>query len=480
MKIRFLGAAESVTGSRTLVSYGNKKILIDAGLFQGAKDSRNLNWYPNINVHKIDMIIVTHAHIDHSGLLPKLWKDGYRGPILCSHATKDLLEIMLLDSAHLQEEDAEFANKTGYSNHIPAVPLYTTEDAKGALTLIKVANTNHWYEIFPNLSIRFNRAGHILGSTFVEMSYKDEEQLKTITFSGDLGNGRSRVIRPPTQLKETDYLILESTYGDRLQPRTGVEEKLKEVVNKVFNRGGILIIPAFTVGRTQEILYYLQKLEKEKQIPEIPTFVDSPMANSANKIYLQHKEEHQLEIEGDKIVPPLCPQCFYAITSVQDSIALINKDIPMIVITASGMLTGGRVMHHLKKRLPEKRNAVLFTGFQAEQTKGALLQQGMKSIRIHHEEIEVNAEIYTLDGLSAHADYQDILDWLDNLIRPPKTIFINHGTLKSAGSLKEKIIAKYNNSVEVIIPRYMEEINLSSPDIELDLGEESVFPYEKK
>lgn len=480
MKIRFLGAAESVTGSRTLVSYGNKKILIDAGLFQGAKDSRNLNWYPNINVHKIDMIIVTHAHIDHSGLLPKLWKDGYRGPILCSHATKDLLEIMLLDSAHLQEEDAEFANKTGYSNHIPAVPLYTTEDAKGALTLIKVANMNHWYEIFPNLSIRFNRAGHILGSTFVEMSYKDEEQLKTITFSGDLGNGRSRVIRPPTQLKETDYLILESTYGDRLQPRTGVEEKLKEVVNKVFNRGGILIIPAFTVGRTQEILYYLQKLEKEKQIPEIPTFVDSPMANSANKIYLQHKEEHQLEIEGDKIVPPLCPQCFYGITSVEDSIALINKDIPMIVITASGMLTGGRVMHHLKKRLPEKRNAVLFTGYQAEQTKGALLQQGLKSIRIHHEEIEVNAEIYTLDGLSAHADYQDILDWLDNLIRPPKTIFINHGTQKSAGALKEKIIEKYNINIEVIIPRYMEEINLSSPDIELDLGEESVYPYDKK
>ena len=458
MKLRFLGAAKSVTGSRTLVSYGNKKILIDAGLFQGPKDSRNLNWYPNINVQKVDMILITHAHIDHSGLIPKLWKDGYRGVILCTEATRDLLEVMLLDSAHLQEEDAEFANKTGYSNHVPALPLYTTEDAKASLELIKTINFNQWKEIFPELSVRFNRAGHILGSAFIEMTYKDGQELKTITFSGDLGNGRSRVIRPPSNLIETDYLVMESTYGDRTQPKNGVEEKLKEIVNKVYERKGILVIPAFTVGRTQEILYYLQKLEKDNLIPEIPTFVDSPMANSANKIYLRHKEEHQLEIEGDKIVPPLCTKSFYGITDVMDSIALINKEDPMIVITASGMLTGGRVMHHLKKRLPHAKNAVLFCGFQAEGTKGALLQQGIKTLRIHHEEIEANAEILTLEGLSAHADYEDIIAWLKNLVRKPKAVFINHGTLKSATALKEKIEKEFG--FKVIIPDYMEEINL--------------------
>ncbi len=458
MKLRFLGAAKTVTGSRNLISFGNRHILIDAGLFQGPKDSRNLNWYPNINVRKLDMVLITHAHIDHSGLLPKLWKDGYRGTILCTEATRDLLEIMLLDSAHLQEEDAEFANRTGYSNHTPAYPLYTTEDAKETLKLIKTVELNNWVEIFSNLSVRFNRAGHILGSAFIEISYNDNVTLKTITFSGDLGNGRSRVIRPPSKLLETDYLVLESTYGDRLQIKEGIEKNLAEIINKVYDRQGVLVIPAFTVGRTQEILYYLSKLEKEKLIPEIPTFVDSPMANSANKIYLRHKEEHQLEIENDKIIPPLCTQCFYGITTVTDSIALINKDDPMIVITASGMLTGGRVMHHLKKRLPNKKNAVLFTGYQAESTKGALLQQGIKTIRIHHEEIEVNAEIYTLQGLSAHADSDDIIEWLKNLVRKPRTIFINHGALKSANALKERI--ENELGIKAIIPDYMEEFNL--------------------
>ncbi len=459
MKIRFLGASKTVTGSRTLLSFGSKKILIDAGLFQGPKDSRELNWYPNINVHKLDMVLITHAHIDHSGLIPKLYKDGYKGPILCSEATKDLLQIMLMDSAHLQEEDAEFANRTGYSNHVPAYPLYTTEDAKASLDLIKAIPMKEWIEIFPQISIRLNRAGHILGSTFIEVRTTDGHNFQTITFSGDLGNGRSHVIRPPTDLKETDYLVLESTYGDRLQPRSGIEEKIEEVVNRVYNRKGILVIPAFTVGRTQEILFYLQKLEKEKRIPEIPTFVDSPMANSANHIYLKHREEHQLVIENDKVVPPLCTQCFYGITKVEDSIALINKNDPMIVITASGMLTGGRVMHHLKKRLPEKKNAVLFIGFQAEATKGALLQSGIKTLRIHHEEINVEAEIVTIDGLSAHADYEDILNWLEDLNSPPKKIFINHGTLKSATALKKKIEERFH--YEVYIPNYMEEIDLS-------------------
>lgn len=458
MKIRFAGAAETVTGSRNIISYGNRHILIDAGLFQGPKDSRNLNWYPNINAKKIDAIILTHAHIDHTGLVPKLYREGFRGKIYCTKATRDLCEIMLLDSAHLQEEDAHFANKAGYSHHIPALPLYTVEDAKNSLELFVTAERDATITIFHGLTARFTRSGHILGSSFVELSFLLDNDYQTITFSGDLGNGRSKIIKPPCFIQETDYLVIESTYGDRLQSRIDPKISLGEIIKDVARKQGVLVIPAFTVGRTQDLLHLIKLLEEENSIPALPVYVDSPMANAANKIFLNHPEEHLLMIENGSLVAPISPSQFTAVTSMEDSKRLMKKDGPMIIITASGMLTGGRVMHHLKERLPDSKNTILFVGFQAINTKGRLLQEGIKTLRIHHEEIPVNAEIKTIEGLSAHADYQDTLDWLAHLRRRPKMIFINHGEKIAAESLKKKIEERFN--FPCYIPRYMEEIEI--------------------
>lgn len=461
MKIRFAGAAETVTGSRNLIHYRNKVFLIDAGLFQGPKESRLLNWNPDFTASKIDAIILTHAHIDHSGLIPKLYKDGFRGPIYCSRSTFDLCKIMLIDSAHLQEEDAKYANASGYSHHAPtALPLYTIEDARESLELFYTIENDIWKTIHDGFSIRLSRSGHILGSTFVEISYEENDTSKKITFSGDLGNGRSQIIRPPVYIEETDYLVIESTYGDRLQPRTDPKIALGEVINKVYGRQGILVIPAFTVGRTQDLLHLIQTLKNDKSIPNVPIYVDSPMANAANKIFLKHIEEHQLVIQNEKVITPISQSDFTAVTDMEDSKRLTAKTDPMIIITASGMLTGGRVMHHLKGRLPDKKNAVLFVGFQALNTKGRLLQEGLKTIRIHHEEIPVEAEIITMEGLSAHADYQDTLEWLSHFKTAPKMIYINHGEKKAALSLKEKIEERFNYPCTV--PRYMEEFKLNS------------------
>jgi len=458
MKIRFAGAAETVTGSRNIIQYGNKHMVVDAGLFQGPKDSRKLNWYPNINSRRLDAIILTHAHIDHSGLIPKLFKDGFKGKIFCTQATYDLCKIMLLDSAHLQEEDAKFANETGYSSHVPALPLYTIEDAEKSLELFYPLARETWHEIFPGMNIRFTRSGHILGSSFVEINFQVGEEITKLTFSGDLGNGRSKIIKPPTYINETDYLVLEATYGDRLQPRTDPKDELKEVINKVVAREGVLVIPAFTVGRTQDLLHLIHLLQDEGAIKKVPIYVDSPMANAANKIFLDHPEEHLLMVEGDRLVPPICLCDFIGVTELNQSKNLMKKEGPMIIITASGMLTGGRIMHHLKARLPDKKNAILFVGFQALNTKGRLLQEGIKTLRIHHEEIPVEAEILTIPGLSAHADYQDTIEWLSHLKKKPKMIFINHGEKAAAISVSEKIKERF--SYPVYIPKYMEEIEL--------------------
>jgi len=459
MKLRFLGAAQTVTGSRNLIKYGHKTLLIDAGLFQGPKDSRKLNWYPNLTASALDAIILTHAHIDHSGLIPKLVKEGFKGKIYCTKATFELCQIMLLDSAHLQEEDAKFANETGYSSHDPAIPLYTTEDAENSFQYFHVLTQDEWHLIFPGLNLRLTRSGHILGSSFVELSYENFDSTLKIVFSGDLGNGRSKIIKPPKYITEADSLVLESTYGDRLQNRVDPKFELAKIINETMEKNGVLVIPAFTVGRTQEILHLIRTLELEREISEYPVFVDSPMANSVNKVFLKHSEEHLLVLEEGKMVPPICPQCFVGIDNMIDSKNLINRKGPMIVITASGMLTGGRVMHHLKKRLPFPENTILFTGFQAINTKGRLLQEGIKSLRIHHEEIPVQAKIMTIPGLSAHADYDDTLEWLSHFRKLPKKIFINHGELEASTVLAQKIAEKFP-SIECVIPKFMEEFSI--------------------
>jgi len=449
MELTFFGAGNTVTGSKTLCHYKHQKFLVDAGLFQGPKSKRELNWQLGFKADEVDFVILTHAHIDHSGILPKLYREGFRGPIYCTRGTAQLLRILLIDAAYLQEEDAEYANKSGYSNHSPALPLYTIEDAEQVLKQIKILKRDDWHQLYPDLGVRFLRAGHIIGSSIVQISFVAKEGVEIITFSGDLGNGRSEILLPPVTIHETDYLVLEATYGNKLQPRVSVEREMQIYLNRVLNRGGVMIIPAFSVGRTQELLYHLHNLIKQKLIPEVPIYVDSPMSAQANRIFIENSDEHQLKIENDKLVSPICPHCYFETKDREESQKLNSKSGPMIIITASGMVTGGRVLHHLKNRLPVKSNGVMFVGFQAEETKGRLLLEGINTIRIHHEEIPVNAEVFHVHGMSAHADYLDMLDWLKHLKRPPKLIILNHGEAPGLHNLKRVIESSFNFKVTI-------------------------------
>lgn len=451
MKLSFLGAAQTVTGSRMLLDSNSQCYLIDCGLYQGAKEKRQLNWESNIPWQKLSGIIITHAHIDHSGYIPRLYRLGYRGPVYATPATTDLCRIMLLDAAYLQEEDAKYANDSQYSSHRPALALYTKEDAENCMSLFQSMPRDQWHQLSSDFSFRFQRSGHILGSSFVEFSYPGEGGKKVISFSGDLGNGRQQTIRPPVYLQESDYLVLESTYGNRMQPRHDPGEELALYLNTILKRGGVAIIPTFTVGRAQEVLYYLQKLEANKKIPSTAVYVDSPMARAANRIFFGHPDEHKPELNGDHLETPICPSRYFEIQTSEESKSLVEREGPAIILSAAGMLTGGRVLHHLKKRLPDRRNGVIFVGYQVEETKGRVLENGVESLRIHHQEVPVRASIFSLQGLSAHADFMDTLDWLKHFKRLPRLIFLNHGELPAARYLKDLIEAEFP-TVKVTIP----------------------------
>ncbi|MBP9673690.1 MAG: MBL fold metallo-hydrolase [Bacteriovoracaceae bacterium] len=439
MKLTFLGGAGTVTGSKTLIEYHNKRVLVDYGLFQGPKKIRDLNWTLQIDPHTIDAILLTHAHVDHCGALPLLVKNGLKCPIYCSLGTADLLKIILLDSAHLQEEDARYANESGHSHHKPALPLYTIEDAQKTLNLIRPLPLNQWHTIKDNFGFQLIRSGHILGSTFVQLSFEENNESRLITFSGDLGSDRLQVIKGPSAILETDYLVMEATYGDRIHPKTSIEDELLQLVQKIYKQKGVLVIPAFSVGRTQEILYYLQKLESKNLIPHIPTYLDSPMSLNATQIYLNHPEELKLNLEKDNFSAPFNTSLFKATRTTLESQNLNAQEGPMIIISAAGMLTGGRILHHLKRRLPDANNVVLFVGYQPEGTKGRLLQNGIDTLNIHHTPVAVKASIATIQGFSAHADCGEIITWMKHLVRAPKQVFLNHGEEMALESLKYRI-----------------------------------------
>lgn len=460
MKLTFFGAAQTVTGSRLLCETSGKKILIDAGLFQGQKDLRLKNWVVPFKASTLDAIILTHAHIDHSGLLPLLVRQGYDKPIYCSKATATLCKFMLLDSAKLQEEDAKYANESGYSHHKPAEPLYTIKDAEHAIKLFEVVDDEQWFPLFKDVQFRFYRAGHIIGARFVQLSYKSADGDKTIIFSGDLGNDRSQLVKPPKSPPQADTVVMESTYGDRLLPRVSPLEEMAEIINKVMKREGVLLIPAFAVGRTQDVLQVIAELMRQGKIDkDTSVYIDSPMAREATKAHLKFPGELAAHTDGEHVIGPIDVNMFTCTESVDESKTLQNLNKPHILISASGMITGGRIMHHLKRRLPDRKNAVLFVGFQAEGTKGRVLVSGEKDFRIHHQKIPVNAEIYSLRHFSAHADYQDLLGWLGSMPVLPKRVILNHGEPKSIEALKEKIVAKWPG-IEVLTPEQGEEIHV--------------------
>lgn len=439
MKLTFLGAVGTVTGSRYLLEDDGRKILIDAGLFQGRKELRERNWAPpTFNPAEIDAMLLTHAHIDHSGYIPKLVKEGFRGPIYCTSATQDLCSILLPDSGHLQEEDADSANRHGYSRHEPALPLYTQEDAEEALNYLRPVEFGKRYEI-PGSVLGFTmyRAGHILGAAFIRV----DDGMTSVLFGGDIGRLNNPVMKPPAKIQQADYLLVESTYGDRLHNTDDPTEDIYRIVRETAARGGTVVIPAFAVGRTQAILYHLYLLKKQGRIPDIPVFVDSPMAIKATALLSRHPADHRLP-------PDIClaidSMTRYAQTTEESkAINSQNNGMPKVIISASGMATGGRVLHHLKQYVGDPRSTILLAGFQADGTRGDRLARGEKEISIHGQMWPVLARIEKLDNMSAHADYEEILTWLGNFNSQPHRVFITHGEPAAAEAMKGHIEARF-------------------------------------
>lgn len=445
LDINFFGATDTVTGSLTLITINGKKYLVDCGQFQGPKDLRARNRTPfPFNPSDIEGVILTHAHLDHIGRLPMLCKGGFAGPIYLSKGSADLGRIILLDSAHLEQEFAKYANETGYSHHKPAMPLFTTEDAEQAISQFQVLDRNQWHSIGDTLSVKLLRSGHIVGSSLVVLRVQEGQRSKLVCFTGDLGRPQSITLKAPDPLPDCDYLVLESTYGGRLHPKTDPLEDLARVINAVAKRQGVLVIPAFAVGRSQDIIFSIKKLEEEKRIPTLPVSLDSPMATSATEVFLRHGED-QKALSAFQGYSSFFPKHFETATTADESMLLCMKDGPHIVISASGMLAGGRILHHLKARLPYEANEVLFCGYQAEGSKGRFLQenQGVKTLRIHHKETPIEAKITTLDAYSAHGDYQEILQWLQPIKDRKTKIILNHGSPESQQDLAGHIKAAF-------------------------------------
>lgn len=455
VNLSFFGATGTVTGSRFLLETGNKKYLIDCGLFQGLKKLRIRNWDPfPILPLEIDAAILTHAHIDHTGYLPRLVKNGFYGSVYSTIATSDLCSVMLPDSAHLQEEDAKYANKMKFTKHSPALPLYTVNDAKDTLSLFTPIPYGKTISLSSDIELTFKDAGHILGSAFIDLRIEVNGEERRVLFSGDLGRPAQPILRDPHTVFSTDYLVIESTYGDRLHGDKDIKSELATVINESVKRGGVLIIPSFAVGRTQELLFTIRELEEENTIPKIPVFVDSPMAINATKIFEKNKKDHDLEskviaLSGRDILKTVKLQ--FTRTREQ-SMALNNITSKAIIISASGMVTGGRILHHLFHRLPSPKNTVLFIGYQAEGTRGRTILNGAESVKIHGRYVPINAKVEKISGFSAHADYNEALAWLSNFNSSPRKVFIVHGEPDQSRALADRIRSKFGWSVE--IPEY--------------------------
>jgi metallo-beta-lactamase family protein len=449
MRLTFHGAAGTVTGSKYLVEAGGARVLIDCGLFQGLKQLRELNWAPlPFKAGELDAVLLTHAHLDHVGYLPRVVNQGYDGPVLATEATCELAEIILLDSAKIQEADAEYANKKGFTKHKPALPLYNARDVQATMKRVESVASNEWRQIAGPIWARWRDAGHLLGSAMIELESREAERDPLrVLFSGDLGRYDGPLYHDPQPPTECDYLVCESTYGDRDHPENDLTEELGKVVLRGIERGGVMLMASFAVGRAQQLIYLLQVLKCEGKIPDLPIYLDSPMSVDATRIYREHCAEHDLTEAalcgtsgcniGDR--PVLGGPSVHLCRTTEESKALNQVKGPAIIISSSGMMTAGRVLHHLQRRLPDKRNTVILGGFQAEGTRGRDLEDGAERVRMHGQDVVVRAAIEKVPGLSGHADRRGLLRWLGHLKNPPKQTFLTHGEPTSAATLAETL-----------------------------------------
>jgi metallo-beta-lactamase family protein len=453
MKITFLGGVGTVTGSKYLLETERGRLLVDCGLFQGFKQLRLRNWEPlPVPPQAIDCVILTHAHLDHSGYLPLLVRNGFKGSVLCTAATRDLCGILLPDAGHLEEQDAAFADRHGFSKHRPALPLYTEVDARAVQSRLTAIEYDRDHSLGSGLTLRFRYAGHILGAATATITNGDQ----TIVFSGDLGRPNDPVMRAPAPRPIAAYLVVESTYGNRRRDPGDPAEMLASVVTRTAARGGSVLIPAFAVGRAQTLLYYLYRLKGERRIPDLPVFLDSPMAIDAGDIFHEHRRDHRLSEKECREVCTIARQT----RSIDDSKAIDRSHVPSIIISASGMATGGRVLHHLKVFGPDARNTVLFAGFQAPGTRGAAMVAGASEVKIHGGYVPIRAEVVSLDMLSAHADAEEIMGWLRTCSTPPRTTFITHGEPDASDALRHRVEEELGWRCRV--PAYRDEAELGS------------------
>jgi metallo-beta-lactamase family protein len=460
--VTFWGAAGTVTGSKYLIDNNHKRVLIDCGLFQGPRELRERNWadapFPAVSV---DAVLLTHAHIDHTGYLPRFVKQGFRGPVYCSRGTADLLRILLPDSARLQEEEADYRNRHKVTRHNPALPLYTEEDAETALGLLQVVpNDGNAFHIVKGITAEFRIAGHILGSSQVLVLIETDAGVQRMLFSGDLGKYDQPIIRDPVPPPACEYLVVESTYGDRTHDPEEPKIALERVIKNAAQHNSEILIPAFAVGRAQEILYLIRELEDEKRVPILPVILDSPMASKATKVYANRREEHDEEYVTASAgnANPMHTHSMTASVSREDSKRLNNERGARVIISASGMMTGGRVLHHALRVLPNPNATIVFVGYQAGGTLGRRVADGEKEVKVLGQWIPVRCQSVKIGGFSAHADWQEVIRWLQDLSSPPRRVFVTHGEVGSATAMAQHIRERFNWPVEV--PEHAQQFEL--------------------
>jgi len=453
-RLTFLGAARTVTGSKYLLEAGSARVLVDCGLFQGLRELRRRNWDPlPVDPASIHAVVLTHAHLDHSGYLPRLVAGGFRGRIFCTAGTQDLCQIILPDAGRLQEEDARQANKHGYTRHHPAVPLFTEADAYRALAQLQPVGYERPLRIARGIDLEFINAGHLLGSAFVRLRLEADGG-GDILFGGDLGRYARPILPDPSPVEQADVLLLEATYGDRTHPPDDDGEELAEVIRSTVEQGGKLVVPAFAVGRVEEVLFWIRRLEGQRRIPMLPVFLDSPMATEALRYYVKRRRE--LDPDQQRDDPPTAR--FRAVSSREESKAVTQSASPCIIVSSSGMATGGRVLHHLKAVLPDPKNTVLFVGYQAAGTRGRSLVDGAAEVKIHGQMIPVRARVAKIDSMSAHADASEIQRWLGGFRTPPRRTFLVHGEPEPLAALERAIASRLGWAVQV--PEHLASVEL--------------------